>query len=144
MVLGVGDATRRTRRLRWSTASLDRALDGWLMCKAMPSLRRGVGFGVSNLNPAREVPKIGAEAAAAEPTPRPSAYATGARRCSQLQKITGHDPPMTRCRIISRFGIGVITSTLRRRPRRDRGTKVPDYCIDEVLITRWRCRFARP
>src|SRR5467141_1446389 len=91
-----------------------------------------------NLDPAREVlSTIGAELQmASEPTPeaivRAAAAADGL--LVTYAKITAEMiGQMTRCRIISRFGIGVDNVDIAAAT--DAGivvTKVPDYCIDEV------------
>ena len=91
-----------------------------------------------NLDPAREVlSKIGAELRlAAEPTPE--AILQVARDADALlvtyAKITAEMiPQMTRCRIISRFGIGVDNVDIAAATNAGIVvTKVPDYCIDEV------------
>jgi D-3-phosphoglycerate dehydrogenase len=56
-------------------------------------------------------------------------------------KITGEMiKQMPKCRIISRFGIGVDNVDLEAASAsKIVVTKVPDYCIDEVSTTRWRC-----
>jgi D-3-phosphoglycerate dehydrogenase / 2-oxoglutarate reductase len=91
-----------------------------------------------NLDPASEVlSKIGAELRlAAQPTP--DAILQVAQEADALlatyAKITGEMiRQMTRCRIISRFGIGVDNVDI---PAATGAgivvTRVPDYCIDEV------------
>ncbi len=91
-----------------------------------------------NLDPARAVlSKIGAELHLAE-EPKPEAIMRVAKDADALfatyAKITADMiRQMTRCRIISRFGIGVDNVDI--RVATERGivvTKVPDYCIDEV------------
>ena len=91
-----------------------------------------------NLDPARAVlSKIGAELHLAE-EPKPEAIMRVARDADALfatyAKITAEMiRQMTRCRIISRFGIGVDNVDIAAAT--ERGivvTKVPDYCIDEV------------
>src|SRR3989441_8549183 len=91
-----------------------------------------------NLDPARAVlSRIGAELRLAE-TPAPEAILRVAIGADALlvtyAKITaGMIGQMTRCRIISRFGIGVDNVDL---PAATAAgivvTKVPDYCVDEV------------
>ena len=91
-----------------------------------------------NLDPARAVlSRIGAELRLAE-TPAPEAILRVAIGADALlvtyAKITAEMiGQMTRCRIISRFGIGVDNVDL---PAATAAgivvTKVPDYCIDEV------------
>lgn len=91
-----------------------------------------------NLGPASEVlSKIGAELRlAAQPTPE--AILEVARGADALlatyAKITGEMiRQMTRCRIISRFGIGVDNVDIAAATVAGIVvTKVPDYCIDEV------------
>src|SRR6185295_14980753 len=91
-----------------------------------------------NLDPAREVlSKIGAELQMA-PEPTPEAIVRAAAQADALlvtyAKITAAMiQQMTRCRVISRFGIGVDNVDIPAAT--DAGivvTKVPDYCIDEV------------
>jgi D-3-phosphoglycerate dehydrogenase len=91
-----------------------------------------------NLDPARAVlSKIGAQLSLAE-EPKPEAILRVARDADALlatyAKITAEMiRQMTRCRIISRFGIGVDNVDIPAAT--ERGivvTKVPDYCIDEV------------
>src|ERR1700688_1643954 len=91
-----------------------------------------------NLDPARAVlSKIGAQLRLAEEA-KPAAIFRGARGAGALlatyAKITADMiRQMTRCRIISRFGIGVDNVDI--PVATERGivvTKVPDYCIDEV------------
>lgn len=105
----------------------------------MPSLLVGVSDSVfPNLNPAREVlSKIGAEVQlAAEPAPETILrIATNADALLvTYAKITADMiRQMTRCRIISRFGIGVDNVDLAAATSAGIVvTKVPDYCIDEV------------
>src|SRR6266446_8578269 len=91
-----------------------------------------------NLDPARKVlSAIGAELQVAR-EPTPEAIAEAATPADALlvtyAKITAEIiQHMPRCRIISRFGIGVDNVDIPAAT--DRGivvTKVPDYCIDEV------------
>src|SRR5437016_14375507 len=91
-----------------------------------------------NLDPARAVlSKIGAQLSLAE-EPKAEAILRVARDADALlatyAKITAEMiRQMTRCRIISRFGIGVDNVDVPAAT--ERGivvTKVPDYCIDEV------------
>jgi D-3-phosphoglycerate dehydrogenase len=91
-----------------------------------------------NLDPARAVlSKIGAQLRLAE-EPTADAILRVARDADALlatyAKITAEMiRQMTRCRIISRFGIGVDNVDIPAAT--ERGivvTKVPDYCIDEV------------
>ena len=91
-----------------------------------------------NLDPARAVlSKIGAQLTLAEEA-KPEAILRVARDADALlatyAKITAEMiRQMTRCRIISRFGIGVDNVEIPAAT--ERGivvTKVPDYCIDEV------------
>jgi len=91
-----------------------------------------------NLDPARAVlSKIGAQLSLAEEA-KPEAILRVARDADALMatyaKITAEMiRQMTRCRIISRFGIGVDNVDIPAAT--ERGivvTKVPDYCIDEV------------
>jgi D-3-phosphoglycerate dehydrogenase len=91
-----------------------------------------------NLEPARAVlSKIGAQLSLAE-EPKAEAILRVARDADALlatyAKITAEMiRQMTRCRIISRFGIGVDNVDIPAAT--ERGivvTKVPDYCIDEV------------
>ena len=105
----------------------------------MPSLLVGVSDSVfPNLNPAREVlSKIGAEVQLAE-EPTPETILRIATNADALlvtyAKITADMiRQMTRCRIISRFGIGVDNVDLAAATSAGIVvTKVPDYCIDEV------------
>jgi D-3-phosphoglycerate dehydrogenase / 2-oxoglutarate reductase len=91
-----------------------------------------------NLDPARAVlSTIGAELQVAqEPTPEAIVRAAAAADALLVTyaKITAEMiRQMTRCRIISRFGIGVDNVDIPAAT--ERGivvTKVPDYCIDEV------------
>src|SRR5437879_6605136 len=91
-----------------------------------------------NLDPARAVlSKIGAQLSLAE-EPKTEAILRVARDAEALlasyANITAEMiRQMTRCRIISRFGIGV--DNVDGPAATERGivvTKVPDYCIDEV------------
>jgi D-3-phosphoglycerate dehydrogenase len=91
-----------------------------------------------NLDPARAIlSKIGAQLTLAE-EPKPEAIMRVAKDADALfatyAKITAEMiRQMTRCRIISRFGIGVDNVDIPAAT--ERGivvTKVPDYCIDEV------------
>jgi D-3-phosphoglycerate dehydrogenase len=91
-----------------------------------------------NLDPASAVlSKIGAELRLAD-QPNPEAILRVAKDADALfatyAKITAEMiRQMTRCRIISRFGIGVDNVDIPAAT--ERGivvTKVPDYCIDEV------------
>jgi D-3-phosphoglycerate dehydrogenase len=91
-----------------------------------------------NLDPARDVlSTIGAELQVAE-APTPKAIVRAATAADALlvtyAKITAEMiRQLTRCRIISRFGIGVDNVDIPAAT--ERGivvTKVPDYCIDEV------------
>src|ERR1700726_1788861 len=91
-----------------------------------------------NLDPAREVlSKVGAELRpAAEPTSK-SILEVAADADAALvtyAKITADMiGKMTRCRIISRFGIGVDNVDIAAATAAGIVvTKVPDYCIDEV------------
>ena len=105
----------------------------------MAQLQVGVSDSVfPNLDPARAVlSKIGAQLSLAE-EPKPEAILRVARDADALlatyAKITAEMiRQMTRCRIISRFGIGVDNVDIPAAT--ERGivvTKVPDYCIDEV------------
>jgi D-3-phosphoglycerate dehydrogenase / 2-oxoglutarate reductase len=105
----------------------------------MPPRFVGVSDSVfPNLEPARQVlSRVGAELKLAEGS-TPEAVLRVARGADALlvtyAKITGEMVrQMTRCRIISRFGIGVDNVDIAAAT--DRGivvTKVPDYCIDEV------------
>src|ERR1700681_2285468 len=91
-----------------------------------------------NLNPAREVlSRVGAELLLAE-EPTPEAIMQVARNADAVlvtyAKITAEMiSPMTRCRIIARFGIGVDNVDI---PAATKAgivvTRVPDYCVDEV------------
>jgi D-3-phosphoglycerate dehydrogenase / 2-oxoglutarate reductase len=91
-----------------------------------------------NLEPARAVlSKIGAQLSLAEEA-KPEAILRVAKDADAVMatyaKITAEMiRQMTRCRIISRFGIGVDNVDIPAAT--ERGivvTKVPDYCIDEV------------
>jgi D-3-phosphoglycerate dehydrogenase / 2-oxoglutarate reductase len=105
----------------------------------VPNLRVAVADSVfPNLDPAREVlAGIGAELQLAA-APTPDAILDVARTADALlvtyAKITADMiGQMTRCRIISRFGIGVDNVDLEAASSRGIFvTKVPDYCIDEV------------
>jgi D-3-phosphoglycerate dehydrogenase / 2-oxoglutarate reductase len=105
----------------------------------MPSLQVAVADSVfPNLDPAREVlSRIGAELVlASEPTadailrvasPADALLVTYAKITAEMI------PQMPRCRIISRFGIGVDNVDLAAATKAGIVvTKVPDYCIDEV------------
>src|SRR6202163_2677598 len=105
----------------------------------MPQLLVAVADSVfPNLDPAREVlSKIGAELRLSE-SPKPDAIVETARHADAVlvtyAKITAEMiRQMTRCRIISRFGIGVDNVDI---PAATKAgivvTRVPDYCIDEV------------
>ena len=105
----------------------------------MAQLQVGVSDSVfPNLDPARAVlSKIDAQLHLAEEA-KPEAIMRVAKDADALfatyAKITGEMiRQMTRCRIISRFGIGVDNVDIPAAT--ERGivvTKVPDYCIDEV------------
>jgi D-3-phosphoglycerate dehydrogenase len=105
----------------------------------MPSLFVAVADSVfPNLDPAREVlSAIGAELELA-PQPTPDAILKIAAGADALlvtyAKITADMiGQMSRCRIISRFGIGVDNVDLDAATAAGIVvTKVPDYCIDEV------------
>jgi D-3-phosphoglycerate dehydrogenase / 2-oxoglutarate reductase len=105
----------------------------------MPKLSVGVSDSVfPNLDPAREVlARIGAELHLAK-EPTAEAILGVARDADALlatyAKITADMiPEMKKCRIISRFGIGVDNVDI---PAASKAgivvTRVPDYCIDEV------------
>jgi D-3-phosphoglycerate dehydrogenase / 2-oxoglutarate reductase len=105
----------------------------------MPKLFVGVSDSVfPNLDPAREVlARIGAELHLAK-EPTAEAILGVARDADALlatyAKITADMiPQMKKCRIISRFGIGVDNVDI---PAASKAgivvTRVPDYCIDEV------------
>jgi D-3-phosphoglycerate dehydrogenase / 2-oxoglutarate reductase len=105
----------------------------------MPKLFVGVSDSVfPNLDPAREVlARIGAELHLAK-EPTAEAILGVARDADALlatyAKITAEMiPEMKKCRIISRFGIGVDNVDI---PAASKAgivvTRVPDYCIDEV------------
>src|SRR5229473_502114 len=105
----------------------------------MRQLRVGVSDSVfPNLDPAREVlSKIGAELrVAGEPTAEAilGVAADADALLVTYAKITAEMiRQMKRCRIVSRFGIGVDNVDIAAAT--DAGivvTKVPDYCIDEV------------
>src|SRR6266853_3925160 len=105
----------------------------------MPPLFVAVADSVfPNLDPAREVlSAIGADLQlASQPTPEQILkIAAGADALLvTYAKITGDMiGQMTRCRIISRFGIGVDNVDLAAATSAGIVvTKVPDYCIDEV------------
>lgn len=91
-----------------------------------------------NLDPAREVlSKIDAELRLSEAATPEAIVAVGKQADGLLvtyAKITAEMiRQMTRCRIISRFGIGVDNVDIAAAT--EKGivvTKVPDYCIDEV------------
>ena len=91
-----------------------------------------------NLDPAREVlSAIGAQLQmASEPTPEAIVRAAAAADALLVTyaRITAEMiPRMARCRIISRFGIGVDNVDLAAATQAGIVvTKVPDYCIDEV------------
>jgi len=91
-----------------------------------------------NLDPAREVvARIGAGLQlAAEPTPASILRVAGSADALLVTyaKITAEMiQQMPRCRIISRFGIGVDNVDIAAATRAGIVvTKVPDYCIDEV------------
>ena len=105
----------------------------------MAQLQAGVSDSVfPNLDPTRAVlSKIGAQLHLAEEA-KPEAIMRVAKDADALfatyAKITADMiRQMTRCRIISRFGIGVDNVDIAAAT--ERGivvTKVPDYCIDEV------------
>src|ERR1043166_1307536 len=109
-----------------------------------------------NLDPAREVlSSIGADLQLAPEPTRDAILRIAAPADALLvtcAKITADMiAEMRRCRIISRFGIGVDNVDLDAATSAGIVvTKVPDYCIDEVSTTRWRCcwrwraRFPRP
>jgi D-3-phosphoglycerate dehydrogenase len=105
----------------------------------MPQRIVGVSDSVfPNLDPAREVlSKIGAELHLAE-TPKPEAILRVAADADALlvtyAKITAEMiRQMKRCRVISRFGIGVDNVDVTAATAAGIVvTRVPDYCIDEV------------
>lgn len=105
----------------------------------MPQLLVAVSDSVfPNLDPAREVlSKIGAELRLAS-APTPNAILQVARDADAAlvtyAKITADMiRQMTRCRIISRFGIGVDNVDIAAATSaRIAVTRVPDYCLDEV------------
>jgi D-3-phosphoglycerate dehydrogenase len=105
----------------------------------MPQLLVGVSDSVfPNLDPAREVlSRIGAELRLAK-EPTAESILGVARDADALlatyAKITGDMiPQMKKCRIISRFGIGVDNVDIPAATKMGIVvTKVPDYCIDEV------------
>ena len=91
-----------------------------------------------NLEPAKAVlSKIGGELRLA-PEPTPEGILSVAREADAVlttyAKVTGEMiPQMTKCRVISRFGIGVDNVDI--PVATSKGivvTKVPDYCLDEV------------
>ncbi len=91
-----------------------------------------------NLEPAKAVlSKIGGELRLA-PEPTPEGILSVARDADAVlttyAKVTGEMiPQMTKCRVISRFGIGVDNVDI--PVATSKGivvTKVPDYCLDEV------------
>jgi D-3-phosphoglycerate dehydrogenase len=91
-----------------------------------------------NLNPAREVlSRVGAELLLAE-APTSEAIMQAMRNADAAlvtyAKITAEMiGQMTRCRIISRFGIGVDNVDIAAATKAGIVvTRVPDYCIDEV------------
>jgi D-3-phosphoglycerate dehydrogenase len=91
-----------------------------------------------NLDPARDVlSRLGAELRpAAEPTPE-GILRVAADADALLVTYAKITAPMieqlTRCRVISRFGIGVDNVDLDAATKAGIAvTKVPDYCIDEV------------
>jgi D-3-phosphoglycerate dehydrogenase len=91
-----------------------------------------------SLDPAREVlSRVGATLALA-PEPTPEAILRLARDADGLlvtyAKITGDIiRQLTKCRVISRFGIGVDNVDIPEATKKGIVvTKVPDYCIDEV------------
>lgn len=91
-----------------------------------------------NLDPAREVlSRIGARLQLA-PEPTPDAILAVARDADAIlvtyATITGDMiRQLTRCRVISRFGIGVDNVDIPEATKKGIVvTKVPDYCIDEV------------
>ena len=105
----------------------------------MPQLLVAVSDSVfPNLDPAREVlSKIGAElrvAAAATSEAILQVAADADATLVTYAKITaGMIDKMTRCKIISRFGIGVDNVDIAAATQaRIVVTRVPDYCIDEV------------
>jgi D-3-phosphoglycerate dehydrogenase / 2-oxoglutarate reductase len=105
----------------------------------MQQLLVGVSDSVfPNLDPAREVlSRVGAELRLAK-EPTTESILGVARDADALlatyAKITGDMiPQMKRCRIISRFGIGVDNVDIPAATKMGIVvTKVPDYCIDEV------------
>jgi D-3-phosphoglycerate dehydrogenase len=91
-----------------------------------------------NLDPAREIlSKIGADLRLVE-KPTPDAIALATRDADGVMvtyaKIAAETIwKMDRCRIISRFGIGVDNIDIAAATEKGiTVTKVPDYCIDEV------------
>jgi D-3-phosphoglycerate dehydrogenase / 2-oxoglutarate reductase len=105
----------------------------------MPSLKVAVADSVfPNLDPAREVvSRIGADLQLA-PESTPEAIMQIAKDADAIlvtyAKITGDMiRQLTRCRIVSRFGIGVDNVDIEAATAKGIVvTKVPDYCIDEV------------
>jgi D-3-phosphoglycerate dehydrogenase len=105
----------------------------------MQQLRVGVSDSVfPNLDPAREVlSKIGAELRVAQESTAEAILQVAADADALLvtyAKITAEMiRQMKRCRIISRFGIGVDNVDIAAATNAGIVvTKVPDYCIDEV------------
>src|ERR1700674_4746409 len=91
-----------------------------------------------NLEPAKAVlSKIGGELRLA-PEPTPEGILSVARDADAVlttyAKVTGEMiPQMTKCRVISRFGIGVDNVDIAMATSKGIVvTKVPDYCLDEV------------
>src|SRR5688572_18533373 len=105
----------------------------------MASLKVAVADSVfPNLDPAREVvSRIGADLQLASAN-TPEAIMQIARDADAIlvtyAKITGDMiRQLTRCRIVSRFGIGVDNVDIEAATAKGIVvTKVPDYCIDEV------------
>jgi D-3-phosphoglycerate dehydrogenase / 2-oxoglutarate reductase len=105
----------------------------------MPSLKVAVADSVfPNLDPAREVlSRIGADLQMASEN-TPDAIMAVAKDADGIlvtyAKITGDMiRQLTRCRIVSRFGIGVDNVDIEAATAKGIVvTKVPDYCIDEV------------
>jgi D-3-phosphoglycerate dehydrogenase len=105
----------------------------------MPQLRVGVSDSVfPNLDPAREVlSKIGAELRVAQESTAEAILQVATDADALLvtyAKITAEMiRQMKRCRIISRFGIGVDNVDIAAATNAGIVvTKVPDYCMDEV------------
>jgi D-3-phosphoglycerate dehydrogenase / 2-oxoglutarate reductase len=105
----------------------------------MPSLKVAVADSVfPNLDPAREVlSRIGADLQMASENTRDAIMAVAKDADGILvtyAKITGDMiRQLTRCRIVSRFGIGVDNVDIEAATAKGIVvTKVPDYCIDEV------------